>query len=169
MTPTIEIAAGARDEVLVFALDGPAPADDAGIAAALGTEVDVAGAAEVIEVADLTGVGLAGYLSEGMGLEDAQVAADREVLDGLTGAVIVLRARAFGGLPATLSPREGVRLIGRYGPPAPTPVAPLESASAGGAIAAGGKGKSDARIGGMVATAALVVLALLAILMVLIA
>ena len=120
---------------------------------------------DVFKIEDLEGMSLSAFLIEGHGVAiDPGAAAE---LDTLGGTVVVVTSRAFAD-PQEVTPPAGWRYIGAFREPAPAPVEPLESASAQGTIA-GGKPKSDARIGGMVATVALIVLFLLVALMVWIA
>ncbi|GAA6200090.1 hypothetical protein [Aquicoccus sp. SU-CL01552] len=72
---------------------------------------------DVIRIADLEDLGLAGYLTEGCGLPEAQIAPDREMLAALEGHVIVLRSRAFGGQAAVIAPEPEVRLVATYDEP----------------------------------------------------
>ena len=72
---------------------------------------------DVIRIADLEDFGLAGYLTEGCGLPEEQIAPDRDMLAALEGHVIVLRSRAFGGKAAAIAPEPGVRLIATYDEP----------------------------------------------------
>ena len=72
---------------------------------------------DVIRIADLEDLGLAGYLTEGCGLGEDQIAPDRERLAALEGHVMVVRSRAFKGQAATLAPEPEVRLIATYDEP----------------------------------------------------
>jgi len=72
---------------------------------------------DVIRIADLEDLGLAGYLTEGCGLPQEQIAPDREMLAALEGHVIVLRSRAFGGKAAVIAPQPEVRLVATYDEP----------------------------------------------------
>ncbi|TDK43769.1 hypothetical protein [Antarcticimicrobium luteum] len=72
---------------------------------------------DVIRIADLEGLGLTGYLTEGCGLTEEQILPDRALLEGLEGYVLVLRSRAFQGAAAVLAPDPEVRLIASYDEP----------------------------------------------------
>ncbi len=63
--------------------------------------LDPAGA-ELIRIADLAGLGLSGYLTEGHGIEAAAVAAQRGRLDRIEGYALILRSQAFAGRGRTL-------------------------------------------------------------------
>jgi hypothetical protein len=67
---------------------------------------------EIFAIDDLAGVGLATYLNDGLGLPDAVVAPDADRLDALTGFVMVVLSRAFGGRAATLTPTAQLTLAG---------------------------------------------------------
>lgn len=160
---TLTIPAHDRGRVYLFALpDDPAP----DVAALLGVEVLDLAHVDVIRLADLEGVGLRGYLTEGMGIPAAEIGpeANRD-----TGTVAVLRSPAFGGRRAEVIPAPGVRHLASYGEArAAAPGAPLRSASAGRA-ASGRPVPSQGAILGRVAMVALLVLFALAALMVWIA
>ncbi len=122
--------------VRVFALELPpeqarflrepgAAAQLLGVASLVDAQVDV------IELRDLDEVGLSGYLTEGLGVPEADVATDRELLDSLTGWVMVVRSKAFGGHATTMSLGDGVRLVALLGePPTDWSATPLSTDSA---------------------------------------
>lgn len=91
---------------------------------------------EIFDVADLTGVGLSGYLTEGQGVPETSVAMDRTGLDALEGPVLILLSKAFHGREVTLTPDPRLTLVGTYAEERP-PVhfEPLPSGSAQGALA----------------------------------
>lgn len=141
---SVEIPAREHGRVHVFALDLPAPEIPAFLARDTATEDPVAswplraalGAdhlepdeVELVRLADLDGVGLDGYLAEGLGVAEAEVERDRETLEGLTGHVILLRSRAFGGVGQTLVPRPPLRHLGSYREVQPAPPESQLSAS----------------------------------------
>ncbi|SLN65461.1 hypothetical protein TRL7639_03692 [Falsiruegeria litorea R37] len=67
---------------------------------------------EVFPVSDLEEVGLYGYLSDGCGVDPAQL--DKLALDAAQGWVLLVRSKAFEGKEGALSPDEGISLIGIY-------------------------------------------------------
>lgn len=69
---------------------------------------------ELFAIRDLTGLGLIGYLTEGLGLEEAEIAPDRPRLAALEGYVLIVLSRAFGGDPVTLDVPPALSLIGTY-------------------------------------------------------
>lgn len=117
MTADLSVEAHERDRLHVLAVnlpetdvqarhlgDGPdAVEPDSGLLADLTgfDDLDPAGA-ELIRIADLEGLGLSGYLTEGHGIDAAAVAAQRGRLDRIEGYALVLRSQAFGGRGRTL-------------------------------------------------------------------
>ena len=69
---------------------------------------------EIFDVADLSGVGLSGYLTEGLGVPEAALARDRLRLDSLTGPVLILLSRALHGREVTLTTDPRLTLVGTY-------------------------------------------------------
>ncbi len=121
MVDAIEIPKGARDQVLVFALDMPAEQarflreEDGALAQVLGlAEIDME-QAEIFPVEDLEGLGLLGYLRDGLGVSEADLSEHGMALDGITGWVLVLRARAFDGAETRLTPANSLTLAARLG------------------------------------------------------
>ena len=156
---SITVAPG---EVLVFTWAGEATQE--GVLAALGAELEDPAHLEVFDAAKIAPVGMAAFLAEGHGIATEDLSPDAERLDALTGTVAVLSARAFGGASAEFAPAAGLELIARYreaAAPATAP-RPFGTESAKGTLSGGPAKapKSDARIGGMVALAVLVFLAL---------
>ena len=86
---------------------------------------------ELIATADLTGVGLSGYLAEGYAVPDAQLKGMRAKLDALDGYVLLVFSSAFEGRETTLNVTPDVTYIGRFGEyqPDTTPL-PLEADAA---------------------------------------
>ncbi|MCW8842144.1 MAG: hypothetical protein OQK00_01880 [Rhodobacteraceae bacterium] len=89
--------------------DPPWPLRDA-----LGAEYLDSDFIEVFDVADLTGVGLPGYMIQGLGIPEQDIAPDRGRLDALTGHVLIVLSSAFGGFEQTLTPRAPLRWIGTW-------------------------------------------------------
>lgn len=90
---------------------------------------------ELFDVADLSDIGLAGYLTEGLGVPDAALATDRARLEAVTGPVLVLLSKALHGREVTLTPDPRLSLIGTYREDRP-PVhfEPLPTAAAEGVL-----------------------------------
>jgi len=70
---------------------------------------------ELFPMADLSGVGLSGYLSEGYAVPADQIAKHRRKLDALDGYVLLVFSKAFDGAEITLSPGPDLTLIGTFG------------------------------------------------------
>ena len=171
MTAPQTIPANERGRVRVFALsltDAEARTlsqTPEAIAEALGVDglLDMEHV-ELFPISDLEGVGLAGYLTEGAGVPDAQLAADRAKLDKIGGWVLIVFSLAFGDRAATLRPAAPLTLIGTYGETrtdwnAPHEI-PSEAAKPYSAPAERGKKRpSNAAMSGRVATLVLLLLA----------
>ena len=90
---------------------------------------------ELFDLADLSGLGLAGYLAEGLGVPESALAADRARLEAVTGPVLILLSRALHGRAGTLTLDPRLTLIGTYAEERP-PVhfEPLPTATAEGTL-----------------------------------
>lgn len=69
---------------------------------------------ELFDVGDLSDIGLAGFLSEGLGVRDVALEPDRALLQGLKGPVLVLLSKALHGRAVTLTLDPRLNLIGTY-------------------------------------------------------
>ena len=186
---TIPIPSNERHTLRVFALDMTAPevavlrdtdtvpepgqvvphlrADAAALL--LGVPVDVA-QIDLFHSDDITAIGLAAYLTQGNAVAEAQIAVDAAMLDACQGYVMAVRSQAFGGRAALLHAHPKARLLGTYTEDTPAiRFEPLPTQAAKGVLTGGRAPKSDARIGGMVATFVLLFLAALTTLMIWIA
>lgn len=127
MIDPLQVAEGERETVRILALDLP-PADAKALAARtepngappplaqmLGVEALDFDHVEVFPASDLQGVGLSGYVADGLGVAEAAIAADAEALDAETGYVVILHARAFRGEPAALRLAPELRPLAAYG------------------------------------------------------
>lgn len=120
--------AGAEAEALAQEVPNGAPSD---LAAALGVAHLDRTHVEIFPTADLKGVGLTGYLAEGLGIAPETLEPDRAVLEAETGYVVVVHSAAFAGAETLLSPEPPLRYLGTYplaqtAPPAYTAPAPLD-------------------------------------------
>lgn len=160
---TLNIPADDYGNVYLFLLpEGPDP----DVAAMLGVEFLDLAHVDVIQVKDLQGLGLRGYLVSGMGISEDQIGpeANRD-----SGMVALLRSAAFSGRRAEVIPAPGVRHLATYVERrAETPERELRSVSAGG-IVSGKPVPSQGAILGKVAMIALLVIFALTALMVWIA
>lgn len=181
MSDTIEISATETGVVRVFAVDIPADQIAAFTARngtwplreALGAEALDAEHIEVFDAADLAGVGLPGYLSDGHAIPADQLDPIRDRLAAQTGTLMVITSRAFQGTAQTLTPRAPLKLIATLQEPHdPITFGALPDASARTPEheeTPERKKPSDAAMSGRVATIVLLVLALLVVAMVWIA
>ena len=117
-------------------------------------------------VADLAGVGLATYLSDGCGIPEPVIAPERERLDAIEGAVIVVMSGAFQGQAVTLQPAAQMTLQGVFSETATdwSDNGPIETASAlrgSGPRTAPREARHRARLTGMKIFAGFVVLVVL--------
>ena len=69
---------------------------------------------EYFDVADLEGIGLTGYMTQGLGIADSEIAQDAARLSTLKGHVLIVFSAAFDGIGQTLNPRAPLRWIGTY-------------------------------------------------------
>jgi hypothetical protein len=74
-----------------------------------------AGGAELFPVADLSGIGLSGYLADGYAVPMDQLKETRTKLDALEGYVLLVFSAAFEGHAVTLTPGPDLTLIGTFG------------------------------------------------------
>ncbi len=149
----------AANQIAAFteaAQDGDAPAP---ITRALGVTNLDSDFIELFPLSNLEGVGLAGYLTDGLGVSKADVAPHASRLNGMTGQVLIVLSSAFGGIETTITPTAPLKWIGTYTEEgASMQFEPLVSEAAAGTLdkPAGKPPKSDARVGGMIATYALI-------------
>lgn len=137
MTDPLTVPASEHGVVRVFSLEieaGGARAFDApgAVAAALGVDSVDTDYVEVFPVTDLAGVGLAAYLTDGCGVPEEVIDPDRARLDALTGHLMVVLSKAFGGRAMRIAPAAQLKLVGVY---SETPVdwssdGPIETSSA---------------------------------------
>lgn len=115
---SLTIPAHDRDGVRVFTARLPPDdlkRDKARLAAELLGDADLDPAfVEIFDLADLSGLGLPGYLAEGLGVPDSALAADRARLGAVTGPVLILLSKALHGRAVTLIPDPRLTLVGSY-------------------------------------------------------
>lgn len=127
---------------------------------------------KIFPMEDLEGLGMAGYLIEGNGVAEADVAPYRELLDGLEGTVAVVFSAAFGGTAQVLSPAHPLRYIAAFSEEAPDirfKTLPNPDPERAPQDTAHKKRPSDAAMSGRIATFALLLMGLLVWLMIRIA
>lgn len=167
---TLTIPANDYGQIRIFALDMVPPSalkdkTPQGLAGAFGVLLN-ADFVDVVDTAALGEMTLVDYIRQGYDFETD--AADQLALADVSGWVIFVMSRATEGAEATLDLSPGIRHVTTIGTPltlnAP---ATLESDAADGILTPRTKKPmSDARMGGMVATAALLVLFLLVAIMI---
>lgn len=171
MSVAVDIPANEAGVVRVFALSrtkAEARAvrdDDTARTAALGASLDQTHV-DVFPVADLAGVGLVQYLTDGHGVPPEALSADRAKLEQLDGWVMVVLSRAAGGTATRLRLDPHVTLIGTYDTTrtdwrAPAPLTSDAAAPYSAPVSGGRKRPSDAAMSGRIAMIALLVLGLL--------
>ena len=114
---------------------------------------------ELFPVSNLEELGLAGYLVEGLGIAESDVAPNRMRLNSLSGHMLIVLSAAFGGKETTITPSAPLKWIGTYTEEgASIQFRPLPSEGAKGVLdgAPAKPPKSDARVGGMIAMYALI-------------
>jgi len=127
---------------------------------------------EVFPVSDLTGLGLIGYMNEGLGISQADLAGDRAQLDAVSGHVLVVLSRAFGGHEQQIAPQPPLRWIGTWREeraPVQFETLPHESAQGEVPVETQPEKPSEAAMSGRVAMIALLVIFVLTGLMIWIA
>lgn len=111
---------------------------------------------EVLDLEALRAYGFSNYLTEGNGLD---IGDDATMLDALTGHILLVFSQGVESGQTAFAPQAPLSLITRYSQVADTPLLePLTSDAANGQLPQGKPPKSDARIGGMVATFVLIFL-----------
>jgi len=169
VSDSFDIRAGERGAVRLFRIDLPQEAvarfveNDPlkgrwPLKEALGVEDINDTFVDVFAISDLDEMGLTGYMTEGLGVSEEEIAPHRERLDALEGHVVVVLSGAFKGLAVTLLPRPPLRWIGTFFEErAQVKFEPLPSDSATPAPAAK-KAPSNAAMSGRVAMLALLII-----------
>ena len=164
MSDTFQVTESERGLVRLFSIDLPAEEIDKlrepELAQALGVDALDIDQIDLFTIEDLKGLGLVGYMTEGLGIAEAELADDRTRLDALKGPMLVVRSAAFKGQSATLTIQAPLRWIGTYAEEhAPVQFEPLPTGGTEGTTAPAGKPRpSDAAISGRVATVALLLI-----------
>lgn len=120
-TTSLTVPAGERDILRLFSLNMPAEqarflSEPGAVDQLLGvTDLDPT-QIEIIALHDLEELGLAGYLTDGCAIPASQIS--RAALEALTGYVLLLRSRTFGGRALTLKPTSQLALVASYTEPA---------------------------------------------------
>jgi len=126
MTDPLHKQDGERETIRVFALDLPATeaqalAQDRPPTGAPSPLADLLGVArldrtyvELFPAEDLKGIGLSGYITEGLGVAATDLDGHRARLDAETGHLMIVHARAFDDAAVTLAPKSAARLVGFF-------------------------------------------------------
>jgi len=171
VSTTFHVKATERGVIRLFTLNLPAdqidgfrePDYETGAPAAMNKALGVtyldSDFVELIAVNDLTGLGLAGYMVEGLGVAEDDIKPHASRLNSLSGHVLIVLSSAFGEFETTITPTAPLKWIGTYTEEgASVQFAPLPSEGAKGNMAQSPSkpAKSDARVGGMIAMYALI-------------
>lgn len=90
---------------------------------------------EIFDLADLTGVGLSGYLAEGLGVPEAALQPDRARLDAIKGPVLILLSKALHGRKVVLTLDPRLTLVATFAEErAPVHFEPLPNAATQGTL-----------------------------------
>lgn len=171
----IEIPFDDHGNIRIFEISGPLTEDMAektpeGLEALFGTTKLDRTYVDLIKISDLSSMTLSDYIVQGY--DTAPEVHDVPAINGIDGYAVLILSAASRGRKVTLDPAPNVRHVTTVLPEVQlTVVEPLSSQAAEGAIGdtPAKPAKSDARIGGMVATLALIVLFMLVALMIWIA
>ncbi|WP_187431328.1 hypothetical protein ROLI_031110 [Roseobacter fucihabitans] len=140
MSARVEVQSQERGKIRVFAINKPASEIETALKTMPKSDLarDLLGdphlntaSTEIFPIADLTGMGLGAYLSEGYAVPSDQIAPDRSKLDALEGYALLLFSDSFAGAETTLTPGEALTLIATYSeyqPPTGTTTMASESA-----------------------------------------
>jgi len=126
MRDPMQVREGESGLVRVFAIDAPPEetalwrepeGEDWPLPRALGLDGLDPDGVQVLRPGELGEIGLSGLLSAGHGVDEAQLADERERLDSETALVAVIRSSAIAA-PAALRPVPPLRLLGVFSEPA---------------------------------------------------
>ena len=140
------LTSGDRDTVHLFTVDLPedqlwsfvVPDPDTGdypLRRALGVETLDETQVEGACVEDLVGIGLTGFLTEGIGVDETSIATDRQRIDALKGSVVIVRGSAFDGADVPIAPVPPLSHFGTWHMTrAASSMEPLRSEAASGQV-----------------------------------
>ena len=135
MTMKMNITATEHGVVRLFAIETARAFDIDALAEALGVENLDPKHVDLITLSDLDELGLAGYLTLGMGIPADEVAQMEPQINALKGDVALIRSAAFGGVAVTVAPKAPLRWIASFGEtPLDTTSRYIETAAAQGTI-----------------------------------
>lgn len=144
MTDKMQIKANEHGLIRLFAVDIPPedpPAFNAQSAIgwplqnALGAAQLNADFVECFDVSDLEELGLAGYMAQGLGIAEQDIAEARVQIDAIKGPVVIVLSKAFDGIAQDLSPKAPLKWIGTFQEDSPeVQFKPIASAAAKGSL-----------------------------------
>ncbi len=125
MSETFQVSATERGVIRLFTVNLPAdqiagftetaPGDTlAPINAALGVSHLNSDFVELSPVSNLEELGLAGYLVEGLGIAESDVAPNRMRLNSLSGHMLIVLSAAFGSKETTITPSAPLKWIAGF-------------------------------------------------------
>jgi hypothetical protein len=158
--------------VRVFQIGGALFDNVPALEQALGATITAPNDVQFVSADMLHEIGLAQFLMLGYGITQTDMAPEMDRLNAIGGDFAIIRSGAFGEAGAVLQTDGAVTLVATFTEEGATPpsLTPLTSDSTQGVITPpetpAKKPKSDARIGGMVATVALILMGLLVWLMI---
>lgn len=117
----IQVRANETRVIRIFAMDMPAQQakfqnDPGAMRQVLGVKDIDPNYVEIFPVSDLDELGLAGYLIEGCGVPAETVAPEQDRLNSVTGYVMLVHSRAFGGQAVDLN--TSLPLVATFNEPA---------------------------------------------------
>ena len=161
------VRAGEAGVIRLYRVNGEMTVDE--VAGALGTGPLAESHVEVIRPGDLQGVGLSRYLIDGVGAEAAEVMPMAGQLDAVSGPVVMVLSKAFGGERREIAAGDRLEPLARFGEAAPqTPEEPVTTASAKGPIVAGTPPEGIGRSRGWQAVVGIVLVLLVALVLILV-
>lgn len=101
-----------EDEVAAFT--APRTNGTTALQSALGTTTLIPAHVESFAASDMAGLGLAGYLVEGLGLDPTDIEADRSRLNDTRAHIVIVHSAAFDGTQQQLTPKPPLRHLGTY-------------------------------------------------------
>lgn len=164
MSDQFQVTTSEQGLIRLFALDLPsdevAGLREAELARLLGVENIDVDQIDLFSTDDLQGLGLVGYMAEGLGIAPEDLEEDRARLEALKGHLLIVRSAAFKGQYALLTAQAPLRWIGTY-PEATSAIKfePLPSEAAKGNVTPDAKQRpSNAAMSGRVAMVVLIFL-----------
>ena len=161
------VRAGEAGVIRLYRVNGEMGVEE--VAGALGTGPLAESHVEVIAPGDLQGVGLSRYLIDGVGADEAEVMPVAGQLDAVSGPVVLVLSRAFGGEEREIAAGPRLEPLARFGEARPeTPEQVVASPSAEGPVLGGTPPEGMGRQRGWQAVAGIVLVLLVALVLILV-